>query len=242
MSKQIIFSEDEYETRAALLEDEALAEIFSENKDSESILGNIYKGRVNSVLPGMQVAFVDIGLERNAFLHISDLHSEFNEFGEWVRRDKAKAKTKSESNVARRGRQRIGDILKKGQEILVQIDKEPIGTKGPRVTAYITLPGRYLVFMPTVENIGISRRIEADKEREAIREKLRFKTTKTQKAITIKGIDEILNKYIDFLIKEFQLMKEKLFLNLENLRLGGNRPSLEKAIDMIFEQGLDNAV
>lgn len=170
MSKQIIFSEDEYEMRAALLEDGALAEIFSENKDSESILGNIYKGRVNSVLPGMQVAFVDIGLERNAFLHISDLHSEFNEFGEWVRRDKAKAKTKSESNVARRGRRRIGDILKKGQEILVQIDKEPIGTKGPRVTAYITLPGRYLVFMPTVENIGISRRIEVDKERQRLKD------------------------------------------------------------------------
>ena len=92
------------------------------------------------------------------------------------------------------------------------------------------------------ECIQIKRDIEADREREQIREKLRFKTTKTQKAITIKGIDEILNKYIDFLIKEFQLMKEKLFLNLENLRLGGIRPSLEKAIDMIFEQGLNNAV
>jgi len=88
----------------------------------------------------------------------------------------------------------------------------------------------------------IKREIEADREREQIREKLRFKTTKTQQKITITGIDEILNKYIDFLIKEFQLMKEKLFLNLENLRLGGIRPSLEKAIDMIFEQGLDRAV
>ena len=92
------------------------------------------------------------------------------------------------------------------------------------------------------EYTKIKRDIEADKERESIREKLRFKTTKTQKQITITGIDEILNKYIDFLIKEFQLMKEKLFLNLENLRLGGIRPYLEKAIDMIFEQGLNNAV
>jgi len=167
MLKQIIVSEDEYEDRVALLEDNELTEIFSERKESDYILGHVYKGRVNSVLPGMQVAFVDIGLPRNAFLHISDVHREFNEFGEWSQQEESNPKSKT----ARKGtRHSINDLLKKGQEILVQIDKESIGTKGPRVTAYVTLPGRYLVLMPTVENIGVSRKIEDEAERRRLKE------------------------------------------------------------------------
>ncbi|MBM3242779.1 Rne/Rng family ribonuclease [Candidatus Poribacteria bacterium] len=167
MLKQIIVSEDEYENRVALLEDKELTELFSERKDSNYILGHVYKGRVNSVLPGMQVAFVDIGLPRNAFLHISDVHREFNEFGEWSQEEELNSRPKKSRRV---GKHSINDLLKKGQEILVQIDKESIGTKGPRVTAYITLPGRYLVLMPTVENIGISRKIENEAERQRLKE------------------------------------------------------------------------
>jgi len=162
MSKQIIVSEDEYESRVALLEDKELTEIFSERKNGNYILGHIYKGRINSVLPGMQVAFVDIGLPRNAFLHISDVHREFNEFGEWSQEEDSKSKRKG-TRVA------INDLLKKGQDILVQIDKESIGNKGPRVTAYITLPGRFLVLMPTVANIGVSRKIENEAERRRLK-------------------------------------------------------------------------
>ena len=163
MAPDIVVSDDEYETRVALLEEGRCVEMFHERKDEDHILGNIYKGRVSSVLPGMQAAFVDIGTEKNAFLHVSDLQTHVNEFGE------------IEHNVdpaGRPGRNRppIETILKKGQELLVQIDKEPIGTKGPRVTGYITIPGRYLVYIPTSRNLGISRRIETEKERNRLRE------------------------------------------------------------------------
>jgi ribonuclease G len=161
--KEIIVSEDEYEVRIALMEDGRCVELFYERKDTDQILGNIYKGRVTSVLPGMQAAFIDIGTEKNAFLHVSDLNTHVNEFGEVER---------SGESPSHRGRVRvpIENILKKGQDILVQIDKEPIGTKGPRVTGYVTIPGRYLVYLPTSQNVGISRRIEDEKERNRLRE------------------------------------------------------------------------
>jgi ribonuclease G len=172
MLKEIIVSEDDYETRAALLENKVLAELFIERKEERYILGNIYKGRVTSVLPGMQAAFIDIGLDRNAFLHVSDVAHHLEEFEEFenVITDEAKNSNKKNSETKRVEQPSIRDLLKKGQEILVQIDKEPMDTKGPRVTAYITLPGRYLVYMPTVEHIGVSRKIESESERQRLKE------------------------------------------------------------------------
>lgn len=158
MVKEILVSDDEFETRVALLENGVLVEYYSERKDEIRILSNIYKGKVNSILPGMQAAFVDIGLDRNAFLHISDLYRTINEFGELIN-----------GSPKTRERKSITDLLEKDQEIIVQVDKEPMGMKGPRVTAYITLPGRYLVYMPTLENIGISRKIESESERRRLR-------------------------------------------------------------------------
>ena len=142
MATDIIVSEDEYEVRAAILENGSCVEIFNERKSEERSLGNIYKGRVGSVLPGMQAAFIDIGSSKNGFLHVSDLQAHVNEYGEIERNIDGNGR-------AARNRTPIESILKKGQEILVQIDKEPIGTKGPRVTGYITIPGRHLVFAPT---------------------------------------------------------------------------------------------
>lgn len=174
MVKEIIVSEDEYETRAALLEDKVLAELFIERQEERYVLGNIYKGRVNSILPGMQAAFVDIGLDRNAFLHVSDIAHHLEEYEELIDGNTDKESDTSQKSQTgyrkRRDAPSIKDILKKGQEILVQVDKEPMDTKGPRVTAYITLPGRYLVYMPTVEHVGISRRIEKEKERQRLKE------------------------------------------------------------------------
>ena len=158
MATDIIVSEDEYEVRAAILENESCVEIFNERKSEERSLGNIYKGRVGSVLPGMQAAFIDIGSSKNGFLHVSDLQAHVNEYGEIERNIDGNGR-------AARNRTPIESILKKGQEILVQIDKEPIGTKGPRVTGYITIPGRHLVFAPTSSTLGISRRINSEKER-----------------------------------------------------------------------------
>jgi ribonuclease G len=177
MLKEIIVSEDEYESRAALLENKVLAELFIERKGERYILGNIYKGRVTSVLPGMQAAFVDIGLDRNAFLHVSDITRHLEELDELEpiketvkKEDEPKGTRKKNSESKKSEQPSIRDLLKKGQEILVQIDKEPMDTKGPRVTAYITLPGRYLVYMPTVDHIGVSRKIENEAERQRLKE------------------------------------------------------------------------
>ncbi|MBD3181928.1 Rne/Rng family ribonuclease [Candidatus Poribacteria bacterium] len=176
MLKEIIVSKDEYETRAALLENKVLAELFIERQGERYVLGNIYKGKVNSVLPGMQAAFVDIGLERNAFLHVSDIAHHLEEYEEFIEGE-GKSKNKSKSNRKNSNGYRkkseipsITKLLEKDQEILVQVDKEPMDTKGPRVTAYITLPGRYLVYMPTVEHVGVSRRIENDSERQRLKD------------------------------------------------------------------------
>jgi len=156
MLKEIVVNVGEEETRVAVLEDRVPVEIYLERSLNQRLVGNIFKGRVENVLPGMQAAFVNIGLEKNAFLYVEDALP-------------ARLPDGSSSGGSALGAN-ICDILKQGQEILVQIVKEPIGTKGPRVTTHITLPGRYLVLMPTVDYIGISRRIESEKERERLRE------------------------------------------------------------------------
>ncbi len=156
MSKEIIVQVEKDETRAAVMEDDQLVELYMERPVRQRLAGNIYKGRVENVLPGMQAAFVNIGLEKNAFLYVSDAVSSRNngEDDEIL---------ESIKNVS------IKDVLHQGQPLLVQINKEPIGTKGARVTTHITLPGRYLVLMPDVEYVGVSRRIENDKERERLK-------------------------------------------------------------------------
>ena len=183
MEKEILISDDEYETRCAVLEEGVLNEIYIERKAAAQTLGNLYKGRVENVLPGMQVAFVDIGLDRHAFLHISDLKYESangdeteNENVNGNRKlDKdvdtldLKAKPAKQSRGGRGFPFLISDLISKRQELLVQVGKEPIGTKGARVTSNITLPGRYVVYMPNSSNIGVSRRIESATERDRLR-------------------------------------------------------------------------
>lgn len=156
MLKEIVINVGEEETRVAVLEDKVPVEIYIEREISKRLVGNIFKGRVENVLPGMQAAFVNVGLEKNAFLYVEDALPARSPDGN----------TQDNSSLGTN----ICNILKQGQEVLVQIVKEPIGTKGPRVTTHITLPGRYLVLMPTVDCIGISRRIEDEKERERLKE------------------------------------------------------------------------
>ena len=183
MNKEILISDDEYETRCAVLEKGVLNEIHIERKAETQILGNLYKGRVENVLPGMQVAFVDIGLDRHAFLHISDLKYEPADEDEAdtekhnghrsADRNGSTLNFKDKPSKQSRGGRGfpflISDLISKRQELLVQIGKEPIGTKGARVTSNITLPGRYVVYMPNSANIGVSRRIESDAERDRLR-------------------------------------------------------------------------
>jgi ribonuclease G len=165
----LLINADGPETRVALVEDGLLGELYIERKQERGIAGNIYKGRVERVLPGMQAAFVNIGLEKSAYLHVSDVRGTPDDLKRLVGGESQETGDDEEPE-APSGSARIEDLLKEGQEIVVQVTKEPISTKGARVTRYISLPGRHLVFMPTVEHVGISRRISSDKERRRLRE------------------------------------------------------------------------
>jgi ribonuclease G len=169
----LLINADGPETRVALVENGLLGELYIERKQERGIAGNIYKGRVERVLPGMQAAFVNIGLEKSAYLHVSDVRGTPDDLKRLMASGESTSRENSddeEPEATTNGGARIEDLLKEGQEIVVQVTKEPISTKGARVTRYISLPGRHLVFMPTVEHVGISRRISSDKERKRLRD------------------------------------------------------------------------
>ncbi|NLC11182.1 MAG: Rne/Rng family ribonuclease [Firmicutes bacterium] len=199
MDRKIIVNCNSRETRVALLEDNSLVEIYMERPVQESLVGNIYKGKVANVLPGMQAAFVDIDQERNAFLFVDDLRDSGDE--------EAHAGT----------RPSIRKLLHPGEEIMVQVIKEGFGNKGPRLTCNITLPGRYLVLMPGTNYVGVSRRIEDQDERERLKkivEKIRPNQVGVIVRTAAEGSDqEHLEQDINFLVqlwdKITQAFKEK---------------------------------
>jgi ribonuclease G len=198
--KQIVVNCSKIETRVALMEDNALAELHLESGGEGSIAGHVFKGRVLRVLPGMQAAFVDIGLEKAAFMHVSDFWNapseddasdgaedhdveepdSFDEDSELAaslapgaeerENEEDDPETGPASPPDTGGKPAIQDVLKAGQEILAQISKEPMGSKGARITSHISLPGRFVVYTPTSDHIGVSRRIENEKERKRLRE------------------------------------------------------------------------
>jgi ribonuclease G len=203
MNKEMIISSNGHETRVAILEDDQLAELFVEREQNRGVVGNVYKGRVSKVLPGMQSSFIDIGLERDGFLYVSDVIANLDDYDKDDDDENqgangatgARGANGSGANGAegaassapperRRGRDgrgrdrdekdrgpepKIEELLKEGQDIIVQVAKEPLGTKGARLTCHVTLPGRFLVFMPTVDHIGISRKIDSRDERARLR-------------------------------------------------------------------------
>ncbi|MFP4501147.1 MAG: ribonuclease E/G [Candidatus Hydrogenedentota bacterium] len=162
--KQIIINVSPLETRIALLEHKRLTELNIERLENRSVVGNIYKGRVENVVPGMQAAFVDIGFEKNGFLYVSDVAG--IEGTTDVVLENGVPRQKSRKSRSRRP---IESLLKAGQHIMVQVMKDQIGTKGPRLTNYITLPGRYVVLMPTVTHLGVSRKIDSGRERDRLK-------------------------------------------------------------------------
>jgi ribonuclease G len=210
VKREILINGSQRETRLAILEDDRLVELLVDRPDHRRTVGDIYLGRVDAVLPGIQAAFVDIGQEKSAFLHASDLlepdedddepsdddADEHDEVDEEPAEDSAEAGASSsgDDQKAWRGRRKrgngngggnearqrevssrralpnIADILKKGQNLVVQVTKEPISTKGCRVTAQISLPGRFLVYMPFASKVGVSRKIESREERAKLRE------------------------------------------------------------------------
>jgi ribonuclease G len=216
MTQKMLIESDPHQTRIAVLEDDRLTEIFVERRRHRGMVGNVYKGRVTRVLPGMQAAFVDVGLERDAFLYVSDVAAdveamEDQELGENAADEpaargaagpsgraapagtepgggQATAAAAAESSQpalpamqsmpapapplhsqqAQQAAPSIADLLKPGQEIIVQVVKDPLPNKGARISTHVTLPGRYLVLLPTVRHFGVSRRIDDDAERERL--------------------------------------------------------------------------
>jgi ribonuclease G len=168
MDSEILINVTRDEIRVGLLEGGQVVEFYVERQRDASLVGNINKGKVVKILPGMQSAFVDIGLEKAAFLYVTDIHAGLDEFAPFLDEEE---KVNSIELVSKKGKPdlTIEELIQEGQEILVQVSKDPIGTKGARVTSYVTIPGRYLVLMPNVEHIGISRRISDEFERTRLR-------------------------------------------------------------------------
>jgi len=169
MGLEIAISVTREETRAAVLDNRVVTDLYIDRTKNKDFVGNIYKGRVVKVLPGMQAAFIDIGMEKAAFVHVSDLSTD-TEPGDTLVESEEDDKGPEMPRPRRQTTRPIEQLLQEGQELMVQISKGPIGTKGPRVTTYVSLPGRYLVFMPNVEHIGVSRRIPRDEERARLKE------------------------------------------------------------------------
>lgn len=200
MVSEIIVDVGLEEKRVAILEDKELVEVFIERSDSERLVGNIYRGIVKDILPGIQAAFIDIGYEKNAYLTVEDAISnkEFSEDGESIYTD-----VKNYN---------IEEILREGQEITVQVVKEPIGTKGPRVTTHITLPGRQLVLLPNADYVGISRRIENEEERAKLK-KIAEKIKPKNMGLIVRTVsegkrEEDFKNDINFLVKLWEKIKK----------------------------------
>src|SRR5882762_7145405 len=166
MSREIVINAAKHESRIAVLDEGQVVELWVERTRHRTIVGNIYKGRVTKVLPGMQSAFVDLGLERDAFLYVSDVIEDLEEFDNADSTDDLTL----DDVPQQRAEASIADLLREGQEIVVQVSKDTIAGKGARITSHITLPGRFLVYMPTVNHIGVSRRIENEAERTRLKE------------------------------------------------------------------------
>lgn len=206
MARKIVIDNSSGEVRAAVIEDGRLADLFIERSRHPSVLGNIYKGKVENVLPGMQAAFVDVGLEKNAFLYVDDALASLPEIikstknGDEVELPKSRGKS-------------IRELLKPGQEVLVQVTKEAIGTKGARVVTDVTLAGRYVVLIPSVNYVGVSRKIVDDEVRDRLR-KLANKAKPRGMGLIVRTVaedqtDEEIVRDIDFLTRAWRKIRGK---------------------------------
>jgi len=241
LKREILINGSPRETRVAILEDDTLVELLVDRPDTRRSVGDIYLGKVEAVLPGIQAAFVDIGTEKSAFLHASDLvEPEEDELDE---EDGDDDEAPSEEGAAdaesgdapaprdkggreggdrggrggdgRRGKfPPIQDVVKRGQTLLVQVSKEPIGTKGPRVTAQISIPGRFLVYMPSASRVGVSRKIEAREERARLRQMVSNILPKDSGGVIVRTVGEELTedhfkRELDSLLKLWKKIKKK---------------------------------
>lgn len=199
MSEELLINVTPHETRVAFVENGVLQEVHIERARRRGLVGNIYKGRVSRVLPGMQAAFVDIGMERTAFLHASDI-------------------LPSATGAPENGngeRQDIAALIREGQDIVVQVVKDPLGTKGARLTTHISIPARFLVLMPGSNHVGVSQKIEQEQERQRLKDIIRELTPAYVQGGYIlrtaaeSANEEALRKDMEFLAKLWDAINER---------------------------------
>jgi ribonuclease G len=192
MKREILISSTSRETRVAILEDDQLVELLVDRPESRRMVGDIYLGRVEAVQAGIQAAFIDIGTEKSAFLHASDVVANDAEDDD----DDEEEEEGDEAEESPRGRGRrekappIQDVLKKGDSLIVQVSKEPISTKGPRVTAQVSLAGRFLVYMPHASRVGVSRKIGERAERQRLREQVQEMLPEKSGGVIVRTVGE----------------------------------------------------
>ncbi|HMG12959.1 MAG TPA: Rne/Rng family ribonuclease, partial [Gemmatimonadaceae bacterium] len=227
MKREILINAAPRETRIAILEDGKLVELAADRPDNRRMVGDIYLGRVDAVLPGIQAAFVDIGTEKSAFLHASDLVRQTADEAEDDDEDEdddddereepvEKKNGNSHHNNGRRAKAPlIQEALKRGQEILVQISKEPISTKGPRVTAQISLAGRFLVYIPDSAKVGVSRKIGQAAERARLKEQVQSILPDKSGGVIVRTVSEdvtpeMLQRELNSLMSQWKKIKRKM--------------------------------
>jgi len=237
LKREILINGTPRETRVAILEDDTLVELLVDRPDARRQVGDIYLGKVEAVLPGIQAAFVDIGAEKSAFLHASDLvepdEDELDEDDDGNGRDDhadeadaaEQAAASDETNGGEQGGKSvrevrrgklppIQDLVKRGETLLVQVSKEPIGTKGPRVTRQMSLAGRFLVFMPYASKVGVSRKIESREERARLRQMVSGILPKDSGGVIVRTVgeevtQETFKRELESLLKLWQKITKK---------------------------------
>ncbi len=228
--KQIIVNVSDFEVRVALIEDNQLVEFFIQNEDKSRIIGNIYKGKVANVLPGMESAFLDIGLEKNAFLYVKDLR-EFEE--------------KYLDGIENSSKP-IEDILNVRDEVIVQVLKEPTGTKGARVTTHYTIPGKYLVLMPNNDYIAISKKIKDDEERTRLKkilEDIKPKGTGVIIRTAARSKDEsAFVKEIEYLIKKWKKIESEIYTAKSGDIVYKDSNIIRRVVRDMFSSDIDSLV
>jgi ribonuclease G len=217
MKREILINANPRETRVAIIEDDQLVELLVDRPEARRMVGDIYLGRVEAVLPGIQAAFVDIGTEKSAFLHSSDLVFPDGEGEDDDDEDEDDDDSEAESPRGRRRREKappIQDVLKRGQNLIVQVSKEPISTKGPRVTAQVSLAGRFLVYMPSADRVGVSRKIGDRETRKRLRGQVEEVLPKNSGGVIVRTVGEdvtkeTLERELTTLISNWKRIKRK---------------------------------